>query len=293
MIAANGGALAMSDDRIHRAVSADGTGIAGRVEGQGPPLVLVQSTVHDGAWAWDALLPHLAGRFTCYLPSLRGRGSSGDSPDHSPTRLQEDVDAFVDSIGEPVFLMGWSEGANLALRAAANSGAVAAVVAYEPTVYALLGDDDLARFGAAIEQQMEAVADGRALDAARIFLRFVCTDDELAALDPAYIDHQASIHPLVMEEIRQEASYDGPQPTDPRVLARIEAPVLVLVGQQTRLDTFLGDSAHHVALHVADSRVRELPGVGHYAPMVAPEPVARELTSFIDSLVLPPADRNE
>jgi pimeloyl-ACP methyl ester carboxylesterase len=276
--------MTMSDDRMHRAVSADGTEIAGRVEGQGPSLVLVQSTVHDGAWAWDALLPHLTGRFTCYLPSLRGRGSSGDSPDHSPPRFQEDVDAFVDSIGEPVFLLGWSEGANLALGAAANSGAVAAVVAYEPTVYALLGDDDLARFGAAIEQQMEAVADGRALDAAQIFLRFVCTDDEFATLDQAYKDRQAGIHPLVMEEIQQEASYDGPPPTDPRVLARIEAPVLVLVGQQTRLDTFLGDSAQHVAQHVAASRVRELPDVGHYAPMVAPAPVAKELISFFESI---------
>jgi pimeloyl-ACP methyl ester carboxylesterase len=277
----------MRDDRIHRAVSADGTQIAGRVQGQGPPLILVQSTVHDGAWAWDALLPHLTGRFTCYLPSLRGRGSSGDSPDHSPARLQEDVDAFVESIGQPVFLMGWSEGANLALRAAANSGAVAAVVAYEPTVYTLLGDDDLARFGAAIEQQMEAVADGRALDAAQIFLRFVCTDDEFAALDPASIDRQASVHPLVMEEVRQDASYDGPQPTDPEVLARIEAPVLVLLGQQTRLYAFLGDSAQHVAQHVADSRVRELPDVGHYAPMVAPEPVAEELISFLASVRRP------
>jgi pimeloyl-ACP methyl ester carboxylesterase len=274
----------MSDDWIHRAVSADGTEIVGRVEGHGPPLVLVQSTVHDGAWAWDALLPHLAGRFTCYLPSLRGRGSSGDSPDHSPTRLQEDVDAFVGSIGEPVFLMGWSEGANLALGAAANSGAVAAVVAYEPTVYALLGDDDLARFGAAIEQQMEAIADGRTLDAARVFLRFVCTDDEFAALEPAYMDRQASIHPLVMEEIQQEASYDGPPPTDPGVLARIEAPVLVLVGQRTRLATFLGDSARHIAQHVADSRIRDLPDLGHYAPMVAPEPVARELISYFESI---------
>jgi hypothetical protein len=94
----------------------------------------------------------------------------------------------------------------------------------------------------------------------------------------------SSIHPLVMEEVRQEASHDGPQPTDPEVLARIEAPVLVLVGQQTRLDTFLGDSARHVARHVADSRVRELPGVGHYAPMVAPEPVAKELISFFESM---------
>jgi pimeloyl-ACP methyl ester carboxylesterase len=60
--------------------------------------------------------------------------------------------------------------------------------------------------------------------------------------------------------------------------------VLVLVGQQTRLDTFLGDSAQHVAQHVAASRVRELPDVGHYAPMVAPEPVARELISFFESI---------
>jgi pimeloyl-ACP methyl ester carboxylesterase len=276
--------VGVSTEEIHRAVSADGTEIAGPVVGQGPPLVLVHGTVHDGAWAWDALLPHLTGRFTCYLPSLRGRGSSGDSPDHSPPRFQEDIDAFIDSIGESVFLMGWSDGGSLALSAAANSGTVAGVVAYEPTVYALMGDDDLARFGTAIEQQMEATADGRARDAAHIFLRFVCTDDEFAALDPAYIDRQASIHPLVMEEVQQEASYDGPQPTDPEVLARIEAPVLVLVGRQTRLNTFLNDSAQHVAQHVSDSRVRVLPEVGHFAPVVAPESVAAELISTFESI---------
>jgi pimeloyl-ACP methyl ester carboxylesterase len=68
------------------------------------------------------------------------------------------------------------------------------------------------------------------------------------------------------------------------VLARIDAPVLVLLGQQTRLDTFFTDSAQHVVQTVADSRVRELPDVGHYAPMVAPEPVAKELISFFASV---------
>ncbi len=83
----------MTDDRIHRAVSADGTEIVGRVQGQGPPLVLVHAPVHDGDMAWEALLPHLTDRFTCYLPSLRGRGLSGDNPDHSAPRshFQEDV----------------------------------------------------------------------------------------------------------------------------------------------------------------------------------------------------------
>jgi pimeloyl-ACP methyl ester carboxylesterase len=278
----------MTEGRIHRAVSADGTEIAGRVQGQGPPLVLVHSPVHDGDMAWEALVPHLTDRFTCYLPSLRGRGFSGDNPDHSPPRFQEDVDAFIDSIGESVFLMGWSDGANLALGAAANSLAVAAVAVYEPGVYSLMREDDLARFGDVIEQQMEAVADGRSLDAALIFLRFVCTDEEFAALDADYVDQQASLHPLVLEEVPQEASYDGPQPTDPDVLARIQAPVLVLLGQQESwMRTWFTDSAQHVAGHVDDAPLRELPGIGHFAPLVAPEPIAREVISFFTSVRRP------
>ncbi|HUP70798.1 MAG TPA: hypothetical protein VM142_13435 [Acidimicrobiales bacterium] len=91
----------MSENRIHRARSADGTEIAGRVFGDGPPLVLVQPPGVDPDIAFEALLPHLAERFTCYLPSIRGREPSGDNPDHSPPRLQEDINAFVDSIAEP------------------------------------------------------------------------------------------------------------------------------------------------------------------------------------------------
>jgi pimeloyl-ACP methyl ester carboxylesterase len=54
----------MADERMHRAVSADGTEIAGRVSGDGPPLVLVHSVPHDGDLAWEAMLPHLTDRFT-------------------------------------------------------------------------------------------------------------------------------------------------------------------------------------------------------------------------------------
>lgn len=279
----------MTADRIHRAVSADGTEIAGRVQGQGPPLVLVHGPVHDGDIAWEALLPHLTDRFTCYLPSLRGRGSSGDNPGHSPSRshFQEDVNAFVDSIGEPVYVMGWSDGGSLALGAAAHSDAVAAVAAYEPAVWALMREDDLARFGATVEQWSEATADGRLLDAAHIFHRFVCTDNEFAALDADYLDRQARLFPLLMQEIQHGMSDEGPQPTDPEVLGQIDAPVLVLLAQRTRLSTWFSDSAKHVAQHVADSYVRELPDLGHFAPLVAPESVAKELISFLESVRQP------
>jgi len=269
-----------NEHQTHRTISRDGTEIAGRVHGQGPPLVLVHSPVHDGDIAWQALLPHLTDRFTCYLPSLRGRGLSGDNPDHSPPRFQEDINAFADSIGNPVYVMGWSDGGSLALGAAAHSKAVAAVVAYEPSVYTVMREDDLARFSASIEQGGAATADGRLTDAARIFHQFVCTEEEFAALDAGYIDRQARLFPLMMRETRQSASYDGAQPTDPEVLGQINVPVLVLLAQRSRLSTWFTDSSQHVARYVANAQVRELPEVGHFAPMVAPESVAGEIVRF-------------
>jgi pimeloyl-ACP methyl ester carboxylesterase len=164
------GAATRANERIHRAVSADGTEIAGRVQGLGPPLILVHGGYGDGAIAWKALLPYLTDRYTCYLPSTRGRGLSSDNPDHSPPRLQEDVTAFVDSIGEPVCLVGWSGSGAWVLGAAAHSDSVAAVTIYEPGVIGVGGEDDIARFGAAMQQVGAAAADGRLLEAAHAFL---------------------------------------------------------------------------------------------------------------------------
>ena len=43
-----------------------------------------------------------------------------------------------------------------------------------------------------------------------------------------------------------------------------------------------GESAEHVARHVPDTHIRELSGVGHIAPVLAPELLSEELISFID-----------
>jgi hypothetical protein len=43
-------------------------------------------------------------------------------------------------------------------------------------------------------------------------------------------------------------------------------------------------SAQHLAQHVADGGVRELAGGGHFAPLLAPELLAKELTSFFESV---------
>jgi pimeloyl-ACP methyl ester carboxylesterase len=182
----------MTDERIHRAESADGTKIAGRVYGEGLPLVLVHGAPHDGDIAWEALVPHLIDRFTCYLPSLRGRGLSDDNPDHSPPRLEEDVTAFVDSIGEPVGLVGWSAGVSWALGAAAANGAVAAMAGYEPTIIPVMWRGRQRPEGRHVQDSsVRRLPMAGCDDAARAFHDFICTDGEIAALNADYFERCA------------------------------------------------------------------------------------------------------
>ncbi|GAB2657120.1 alpha/beta fold hydrolase [Kribbella swartbergensis] len=278
----------MTDERIHRAVSADGTEIAGRVRGRGPALVLVHGGIGDGDIAWEALLPYLTDRFTCYLPSTRGRGLSGDNPDHSPRRLEEDVTAFVNSIGEPVCLVGWSGSGAWVLGAAARSGSVAAVAVYEPGVVSVMREDDLARTFATMEQVGTAAAEGRLVDAVRAFAPWICTGDELAALEQKdFYERWAGCVPAMLRFVQQDAAYKGPRSTDAQVLETVAAPVLLLRGQQTLLANWFVNTARHIAQHLANAQIRELQGLGHFAPLFAPMPLAENLISFFESIRQP------
>ncbi|WP_317175810.1 alpha/beta fold hydrolase [Halomontanus rarus] len=91
---------------VHRIVSADGTEIAGRMHGQGPPLVLVHGGLGDGETSWESLLPFLADRFTCYTMSARGWGLSSQHSDHSPERLVEEE--LIDLVGNDDEVAGLS-----------------------------------------------------------------------------------------------------------------------------------------------------------------------------------------
>jgi pimeloyl-ACP methyl ester carboxylesterase len=274
----------MIEATVHRATSTDGTEIAGRVLGSGPALVLVHGGIGDGESAWDAMLPHLTDRFTCYLPSTRGRGLSADDPDHSPPSLEDDVMAFVDSIGEPALLVGWSGSAAWVLGAAARSDAVAAVAVYEPTLIAMMAEDELAETLDTMQQVGTAALDGRLVDALHTFSSWICTDDEIAALARTNFDDMWSVQvPAMLRFVQQDGSYDGPRSTAPEALGRITVPVLVLTGQRTRLRRFFSSSAEFIARHVSDSQIWELPGAGHLAPVLAPESVADELLTFFES----------
>jgi pimeloyl-ACP methyl ester carboxylesterase len=270
----------MSGPRTHHVTTTDGVIIGGTVHGEGPPLVFLQGIIGDGDLDWQALLPRLTDRFTCHLPSMRGRGLSGDHPDLSIGRLVDDVLTYVDSIEEPSGLVGWSLGAGLALlAAAARSDAVAAVAPLEPLAVSSMDEHEQAAFGGAVARTGELAADGNLTAAVRAFAGFVFNDEEIAvAEDAGYFEAAGRYVPNMLSFFQQQREYDGTMPDDPAVLGAISAPVLVLHGADVR--PFFTFSARYVAGHVPDATERAIPGAGHASPLTHPEALAEELTGF-------------
>ena len=268
-------------EHVQVAISADGTEIVGRVGGQGQPLVLVHGGWGDGEVAYEALVPHLADRFTCYTPSTRGRGLSGDNPDHAVHRLVEDVVAFIDTIGEPVCLLGWS-GIEPPLGAAAQSSSVAAVALFEGYVPAVAEPDDLAALGAAIERTGTAAADGRLADAARAFAPYVITGAELGALDGNFFERWGAASPPCFSISNRTCPRRGPRPMTPTSLrgSRCRSSPCGAPRRPTLICLEVGTApgpAHR-------RRTRPRTGrPGAPAPLVAPELLAKELASFFES----------
>lgn len=277
----------MTGERIHRTKSADGTEIAGRVIGDGPPVVLVHGALFDGETAWTGVVPHLADRFTCFLPSTRGKGLSGSSTDCAVQRLVEDVTAFVDSIGEPVSVAGWSQGAMFTLGAAAQSEAVSAVAGYEPPVLEALDEDGFNRFTETVTRMGEYAGQGQMHEAARVFTELVTNEKEMEAIvSSGGLDLAAPNIPAELQLFSQMGQGEETSPTDPASLASISAPVLLLRGDETPWEWF-DDGIRHVAAHVPDCEVRTIPGAGHAAPAVVPEAVAAEFVRFFEASPAP------
>lgn len=276
----------MTAQRTHYVSTTDGVTIGGTVHGQGPPLVFLQGVIGDGDLDWHAPLRYLTDRFTCHLPNMRGRGLSGDHPDLSIGRLVDDVHAYVDSIGEPTGLVGWSLGAGLALLVAAQSDAVTAVAPLDPLAVSMMDEQERAALGGAVARAGELAADGRFADAVRAFADYPFNDTDIAMADDAgYFEASGRYVQTMGNFFQQQMAYAGPKPDDPAVLSAISVPTLVLHGSETT--PFGAFSARYVAEHVSDARVQEIAGAGHAACLTHPEALAEALTKFFTSAQQP------
>jgi pimeloyl-ACP methyl ester carboxylesterase len=274
-------ASTIDQDPIHRAISRDGTEITARVRGHGPPVVLLPAGPGDSELSWRHVVPFLSEHCTCYLLETRGRGESADHPDHSPNRLVEDVVACAESIGEPVGLVGW--GSALSARVAArDDGAVFAVAAYELGAGEVMSEEGGNRMGEVFAGVGKLVAEGRLVDAARAFIEgsdVIYSEEDLSTGAPLeFWEAAASRLPLFLQESKQAAGSGQPGATSPSELGKITMPVLLLHGD--RSSQWFTDSVQHVARHLPDATVRQIPGAAHFGPYTHPRAVAEEMARF-------------
>jgi pimeloyl-ACP methyl ester carboxylesterase len=113
--------------------SADGTSLAFSQIGTGPANVLVDAAAgFRGFGSMGPLAEALAPEFTVFTYDRRGRGESTDTPPYAVEREVEDLQALIEAAGGSACVYGFSSGAVLALRAAADGLSIDRLALMEP-----------------------------------------------------------------------------------------------------------------------------------------------------------------
>jgi pimeloyl-ACP methyl ester carboxylesterase len=270
-----------NDFQTHRAVSNDGTEIAARVIGQGPSVVLLPAGPGDSELSWRNVCEFLSKDCTCHLLETRGRGQSGDNPDHSPDRLVEDVLAYARSIGEPVDVVGWGS-ALWARVAARNPAEVFAVAVYEPGAGEVMNPESGKRMGEIFAGVGEHVAAGRIDEAAHTFIEncdvIYSQEDIDSGAAAEFWKAAAERLPLFLQESKQASESGQPGATSPETLSKIQIPVLLIHGDRT--SKWFSDSIKHVAGLLPDTTTHQIKHAAHFGPITHAEAVAGEMARF-------------
>jgi pimeloyl-ACP methyl ester carboxylesterase len=256
-----------------RIASADGTEIAVRRSGQGPPLVLVHGAVADHS-RWAPVLPALEERFTVLAMDRRGRGASGDADGYAIEREYEDVAAVADWAGERVHLLGHSYGGTCAIEAALLTDRIATLVLYEPTMGFLQSPPEVVR-------RLDALlAAGDRDELVAYFMQEVAglppDQVELLRSMPAWEARIAAAGTIPREE-RANREYEF----EPERFRHLRVPTLFLLG---------GDSAEPFRQAAAavedalpDCRVVVMPGQRHAAMDTATDLFTSEVLGFLEA----------
>jgi pimeloyl-ACP methyl ester carboxylesterase len=115
---------------VDTTTSADGTTLAYERIGEGPPLVFVPG-VFNLRDTCAPIAAQLADQFSCFTYDRRARGDSSDTQPYAVEREVEDLQAVIDVAGGHAAVFGFSSGATLALRAAADGLPIDRLFLYE------------------------------------------------------------------------------------------------------------------------------------------------------------------
>ena len=252
---------------VRHTTSADGTPIGYRVDGSGEPLLFVHGVATTGA-DWLFVKRQLTEHFSVVVMDRRGRGSSGDAPEHSMEREAEDVLAVLDAI-DGRLLVGHSYGALCSILAAQRTDRLERLVLYEPPI---------AVQPAWLDGVEELVAAGDLDDALERFLRAAGTSDEHLTMirnSPAWPVLLEAVPPLP-RELRACTAWRAPE-------GPIGIPTLFLLGAETTSPAYL-DGLDDLLTAFTDLRRETIDGQMHVAHVFDAERFAERVASFVSGV---------
>lgn len=253
--------------------SKDGTPIAVARSGHGPALVLVHGTTADHT-RWKPILPQLEQKFTVYALDRRGRGESGDAKDYSFDKEWDDIAAVVDSIGEPVFLLGHSYGAICSLEASLRTRNIRKLVLYEPPI-----PTGIEIYPPGATEKLSAMLDRGEKE--NVVVTFFTEIVHMPAAElkmmrslPNWPARVAAAH-TIPREMRASGEYVF----QTERFKNMKTPTLLLLGGDS--PQFFRDAIEKLSGTLPQSSVVVLPGQQHAAMNTAPELFLREVLSFL------------
>jgi pimeloyl-ACP methyl ester carboxylesterase len=255
---------------MQRILSSTGSTFSFDRYGSGPPLVLVHGGFSDHNSNWEFVKPLLEKQFTVYAVARRGRGETDATEGHSLEDESMDVAALIQSIGEPVFLLGHSYGAHVSLAAAARvQDRVRKLVLYEPPWPRALSNQ--------IVRLEELAQAGQWDDFAVVFFRdgLLVPVEELEEVraselwPPIIADAEASLG-----DLRALIRYDF----NVERFRELRVPVMLQIGTESPRDLYVTDA---LAAVLPDVRIEELPGQAHEGMTTAPKMYVEAVSRFL------------
>lgn len=254
-------------------ISADGTPLSVRRSGEGEPVVLVHGTTAGKDNAFVLVESALAEDFAVWSYDRRGRGRSGDAPDHSWDTEVDDLQAVIAATGAAPHVIGHSFGAVCALAAAQRDTDVASLVLYEPPFRQQHRD----------EAAVHRIADAVARDDLDVALQTFYLD--LAGMPEDDVALIRSIPPLWNQlkdgarTIPRELEVLGGCDWRPEQWSLPHVPMLLVTGSETRARVFPTIEELRAGFPHAEADV--ITGQQHQATALAPWRFTESVRDFL------------
>lgn len=239
--------------------------------GSGAPLVLVHGSFSDHTTNWEFVKAPFANQFTVYAIARRGRGETDKTEAHSVEDESKDIVAVIQSIDEPVFLLGHSYGGQAALLAAADvPSRVRKLVLYEPGWPHVVEKNALLRL-----EELAQAGDWDGLAVTFFRDRLLVPTEELNELrstelwPPIIADAEASLG-----DLRALSRYDF----KPERFHELQIPVMLQIGTESPRHLYATDALAAVLPHAS---IQELDGQAHEAMTTAPRMYAEAVCRFL------------